>query len=49
MSRLIVIEIRLIANIRRVRTAKTIFIINNKDSLIRVIVLAILLSIDIAI
>ena len=48
-SRLIIIEVRSIADIREVRAAKTIFVINNRDSLVRVIVLAILSSIDIAI
>ena len=48
-SRLIIIEVRLIADMRGVRATKTIFIANNEDSLIRVIVLAILSSINIAI
>ena len=34
---------------REVRAAKTIFIINNEDPFVRVVVLAILSSIDIAI
>ena len=48
-SYLIVIEIRLTADMREVRAIKTIFIINNKNSLVRVVVLAILSSINIAI
>ena len=48
-SYLIVIEIELIADMREVRATKTIFIINNKNSLVRVVVLAILSSINIAI
>ena len=49
MSRLIIIEVRLIADMRGVRAAKTIFIVNNRDSLVRAVVLAILSSINIAI
>ena len=48
-SRLIIIEIGLIASVRRVRAIKTIFIANNKNSLVRVVVLAILSSINVAI
>ena len=49
MSRLMIIEIRLIANVREVRAAETIFVINNENSLVRAVVLAILLSINVAI
>ena len=34
MSYLIIIEIKSIANMRGVRAAKTIFVINNRDSLV---------------
>ena len=40
---------RLTADMRKVRTIKTIFIINNENSLVRVVVLAILSSINIVI
>ena len=40
---------RLIADMHRVRAAETIFVVNNNYSLVRVVVLAILSSINIAI
>ena len=44
-----IIGVRSTADMRGVRAAETVFIVNNGDPLVRAVVLAILSSIDIAI